>query len=278
MVSYTYNAWGKVLSVTGSMASTLGRLNPLTYRGYVYDWETGLYYLQSRYYTPEWGRFINADNYPTTGQGFTGNNMYVYCGNNPVSRIDESGYFWLEAIVGAAVNVATTFIAAKVTGQSYTWADAGAAALSGACNAIPIVGPVISGAISGIYTGYTSYCNGASVGGAILCGTVSALATTCSISNLAGFQGSGLDLATTAVTDAVFGTGYNSMSAAVTKAVVDNSNSEVVGKKTTSALTVARRTTQIANTRIIDGNPVSVKRRASYVYYDEDRVYCYVQF
>ena len=91
VVAYTYDAWGKLLTTTGSMASTLGAKNPLRYRGYVYDTETGLYYLQSRYYNPEMGRFVNADNYPSTGQGLTGNNMFAYCGNNPVCRQDVNG-------------------------------------------------------------------------------------------------------------------------------------------------------------------------------------------
>ena len=73
------------------MATTLGQLNPLRYRGYVYDQETGFYYLQSRYYNPEMGRFINADALVTTGQGFVGNNMFAYCGNNPVNMEDYSG-------------------------------------------------------------------------------------------------------------------------------------------------------------------------------------------
>ena len=61
VVQYTYNAWGELLSATGPMLSSLGALNPLLYRGYVYDRETGLYYVSSRYYDPEIGRFINAD-------------------------------------------------------------------------------------------------------------------------------------------------------------------------------------------------------------------------
>lgn len=60
----------------------------------MYDEETGLYYLQSRYYDPEICRFINADIYPTTGQGLTGNNMFAYCGNNPVDRKDTTGTIW----------------------------------------------------------------------------------------------------------------------------------------------------------------------------------------
>ena len=61
VVKYTYDAWGKILSTTGTLANTLGKINPFRYRGYVYDEETGLYYLRSRYYHPTWDRFINAD-------------------------------------------------------------------------------------------------------------------------------------------------------------------------------------------------------------------------
>ena len=91
VVSYTYDPWGAPMSVSGTMAATLGAANPLRYRGYVYDTETGLYYLSSRYYNPVWGRFINADSYASTGQGFDGNNMFAYCGNNPVTGYDPAG-------------------------------------------------------------------------------------------------------------------------------------------------------------------------------------------
>ena len=90
VVEYKYDAWGKLLSITGSEAQVIGRLNPLRYRGYVYDQETQLYYLQSRYYNPEWGRFLNADALVSTG-GLLGNNMFAYCGNNPVTRYDPTG-------------------------------------------------------------------------------------------------------------------------------------------------------------------------------------------
>ena len=100
VVTYTYDAWGKLLTTSGSMASTLGVHNPLRYRGYVYDTESGLYYLQSRYYDPQVGRFINADSYVSTGQGFGGNNMYLYCLNNPVNFIDVLGMNPAAAIPG----------------------------------------------------------------------------------------------------------------------------------------------------------------------------------
>ena len=93
VVQYTYDAWGKILTTTGSMASTLGVHNPLRYRGYVYDTETGLYYLQSRYYDPQMGRFINADALVSTGQGILGNNMFAYCLNDPVNYCDPTGNF-----------------------------------------------------------------------------------------------------------------------------------------------------------------------------------------
>ena len=63
MVEYGYDAWGNVLSISGMYANTLGQDNPIRYRGYYYDFETDFYYLQSRYYDPAMGRFINADGY-----------------------------------------------------------------------------------------------------------------------------------------------------------------------------------------------------------------------
>ena len=94
VVSYLYDAWGAPISITGPMASTLGVQNPIRYRGYYYDTETGLYYINSRYYDPVVGRFINADGYVSTGQGLLGHNMFVYCGNNPVNNMDSTGRFW----------------------------------------------------------------------------------------------------------------------------------------------------------------------------------------
>ena len=90
VVQYTYDAWGRLLS-NEPTANSIGNLNPLRYRGYVFDSETSLYYLQSRYYDPQLGRFINPDEYPATGQGLLGNNMFTYCGNSPVVQKDSSG-------------------------------------------------------------------------------------------------------------------------------------------------------------------------------------------
>ena len=91
VVSYTYDTWGKLVSVSGSLASTLGAKNPFRYRGYVYDTETGYYYLTTRYYDPETGRFLNADGYVSTGEPLTGYNMFAYCYDNPVMYEDSGG-------------------------------------------------------------------------------------------------------------------------------------------------------------------------------------------
>ncbi len=87
VATYDYDPYGNIISSTGSIAE----INPFRYRGYVYDTETGLYYLQSRYYDPEMGRFINADAFASTGQGILGNNMFSYCLNNPANYVDMSG-------------------------------------------------------------------------------------------------------------------------------------------------------------------------------------------
>ena len=91
LVTYRYEASGKQLTLSGTEKDGLGALNPLRYRGYVYDTETGLYYLQSRYYNPELGRFIGADAFTSTGQGLLGYNMFAYCRNNPSNRRDLFG-------------------------------------------------------------------------------------------------------------------------------------------------------------------------------------------
>ena len=90
VAEYTYDPYGKVLSSSGAMAE----INPLRYRGYYQDEETGFYYLQSRYYDPAICRFINADSYASTGQSYLGDNTFAYCGNNPVNRTDADGEFW----------------------------------------------------------------------------------------------------------------------------------------------------------------------------------------
>ena len=94
VVSYAYDAWGKVLSVSGSLSSTVGAANPFRYRGYYYDTETGWYYLNSRYYDPNVGRFLSPDTILGANGGLLGYNLYAYCNNNPVMFSDPSGMFF----------------------------------------------------------------------------------------------------------------------------------------------------------------------------------------
>lgn len=100
VVSYSYDSWGKLISISGSLADTLGKVNPFRYRSYYYDSESKLYYLQSRYYNPEIGRFISKDD---SGYHDVSNliysNLYSYVNNNPVINTDPNGHF-INTILG----------------------------------------------------------------------------------------------------------------------------------------------------------------------------------
>ena len=113
---------GKLISVTdgsgvdvSSSAGHIANVNPLRYRGYYYDTETGFYYLNSRYYDPETGRFINADGVIGANQDLTSYNLYAYCGNNPINRADSDGQAWWHialACVAVVALCAITIVAA----------------------------------------------------------------------------------------------------------------------------------------------------------------------
>ena len=155
VVEYKYDAWGKCLtSVLDPNASTIAELNPFRYRGYYYDTETNLYYLQTRYYDPEVGRFITIDDLsyldPETINGL---NLYAYCCNNPVMGYDPNGTwewdwgaFWRTAAVVAAAIVIVAVVAAVTvaTGGSALVVLAGAG-----------IGAFVSGSISVV----TQYVN-----------------------------------------------------------------------------------------------------------------------
>ena len=124
LVKYEYNSWGKLLNLTDYSSNGLGRRNPFRFKGYYYDKKLGMYYLNSRYYDPEVGRFISPD---TTDilevqDDLYDKNLYAYCDNNPVMRIDSSGAVWHLA-VGAVVSVAIQFVAdvgiGLATGSSF---------------------------------------------------------------------------------------------------------------------------------------------------------------
>ena len=151
-VEYTYDTWG-ACTTTGAMAGTLGLKNPFRYRGYVYDSDTGLYYLESRYYDPETGRFLSADNTDVLSDSpmsSTNKNLYSYCDNNPIVRADNSGELW-NLIIGAAVGAVAGFVGQVVS---------------------DIVTSVISGEVTiSNWQTYTGAVVGGAVGGAILGGT-----------------------------------------------------------------------------------------------------------
>ena len=171
VVKYTYDAWGKVLSTTGSLASTLGNIQPFRYRGYVYDVETGRYYLRARYYNPLWFRFICSDSTDVlfcNQASLYEKNLYTYCDNNPIVREDISGQIWgwligaaigaLAGVVGQVVSdVATSIMNGEVTisnWETYVGAAVGGAAAgiviatSGDVNAANIVSGSVTTGVS----------------------------------------------------------------------------------------------------------------------------------
>ena len=164
VVAYTYDAWGNILSTTGSMADSLGYTNPLRYRGYFYDTETGLYYVSSRYYNPRIGRFINTDDVDLLGINgdFASLNLFAYCGNNPVSREDTNGECWISVgimavggLIGAAISAVSSAVTQKALTGTVNWKSVGVAAatgfVSGAIAASPLglAGQVIAGGVTG---------------------------------------------------------------------------------------------------------------------------------
>ena len=161
MVKYAYDSWGKIISSTGTLANTVGANQPFRYRGYVYDEETGWYYLQSRYYDPTTCRFISADVLLSTGQGVIGHISFAYCLNNPIKSVDSDGKLGLlatiliGAAIGAIVNVVTNGIANVTDDDPETgfFSGAGWAALEGglsgalAASPIGVVGQVVGNAL-----------------------------------------------------------------------------------------------------------------------------------
>ena len=164
VIEYVYDAWGNhaVLDSNGNDLTDpnhIGNRNPFRYRGYFYDAETGLYYLQTRYYDPEVGRFLNMDDISyATPEQIHGLNLYAYCGNNPVNNVDPTGHFPL--LIALFLGAFT--VAGAVTGgivghqQGKTgWSLVGSIFLGGAMGlaagglVVAIVGGVY-GAIAGI--------------------------------------------------------------------------------------------------------------------------------
>ena len=140
VATYSYSDWGEP-TVTNVVNSTVGDVNPIRYRGYYYDSETGLYYLGSRYYSPTIGRFISADSVSYIGAngGFVSYNLFAYCENDPINHFDPNGHFWQELL---------TELTQAVQQASGVFATAGSVALLDS----PLPGPadLAAGLIAGI--------------------------------------------------------------------------------------------------------------------------------
>ena len=180
---YNYDAWGNYRvgnarneliydSATGVIAagyeSHIAILNPIRYRGYYYDTETRLYYLQSRYYDATLCRFLNRDNVNyLEPESIHGLNLYAYCNNNPVMFADPSGHFaiipfliglgistLIGAIVGGVSYVASEVLSYAITGEwSWSWGQFTGSiiggAIGGACSMIPIFKPMFVAGLTG---------------------------------------------------------------------------------------------------------------------------------
>ena len=137
VVQYTYNAYGGCTSISGSLSSTIGVLNPFRYKGYYYDSESGMYYCKSRYYVHEWGRFLNSDSITSVElDNMCNMNLYAYCCNDPVNKYDPSGHFAILVFLGfvaisAIAGAIDGGVTAAMSGQNF-WKGFAAGAIGGA--------------------------------------------------------------------------------------------------------------------------------------------------
>lgn len=176
VVEYTYDAWGKLLSTTGSKAGTIGKLNPFLYRGYYYDAETGLFYVGSRYYDPEIGRCLSPEPNVDAGEfdegaGLIGYNVYAYCANNPVNNFDPTGEFVISTAVLIGIGIGA--LIGGVAGGAYGYNKA-------VKNNVPqgqrwkyVVGYGLGGAVvGGVIGGFVGYGVGVALGAKASSGVV----------------------------------------------------------------------------------------------------------
>ncbi len=267
VVRYQYNSWGKVTSTQDTSGVSLATLNPFCYRKYVYDPETGLYCLGSRYYDPEVGRFVNADD-PSVifakPQELGSKNLYAYCDNNPVAREDYVGEFPIPCIVVAVVGAA-------VSGFSYVLTSGGeidgvelaksclVGAISGALAPLDPMSPIkkikpivaCAAVINGINTAINTEGD---IGTRLICGAFEAGATYISGVTANNWTGGKVVLETVSakiIGNAAVGytVGQTAELAAIGASAAVKSGVNAL-KKTNSATSNAR-TTKQSNTRVI---------------------------
>ena len=167
VVNYTYDSWGKLLSITGSLKDTVGVQNPFRYRGYYYDNETGMYYLKNRYYDPELRRFISADMVTTATASMEtlhNRNLYAYCGENPLNRNDDEGKLWVTvvsalagAVVGGIYSVGTQMLIDGKSFDNINWIAVACSAATGALatTAVGKVGQALANRVAGVMSSYS---------------------------------------------------------------------------------------------------------------------------
>ena len=234
VAKYVYDAWGngKVCNASGTentSSSFIGNINPFRYRGYYYDAETGLYYLQTRYYEPQAGRFLSPDSVDYIAPDLIGGlNLYAYCNNNPVMYSDPDGTFvWalIGAVAGAIASVIGRFIGDKLSGKHSTWQE--------------YVGSAIGGAVSGALA-----ATGVGLVAAAAVGSVAGDTTTWALNTATGTETRslaevGMDMLENAAFSALVGVGGN---------VIKNMKPDVLKpliKET--AVTVSAVVTQLTN-------------------------------
>ena len=184
VATYRYDPYERIIDEWINPTDDIGTINPLRYRGYYYDSETGFYYLQSRYYDPEIGRFISNDSFATTDRhDLLSCNMFAYCLNDPVNRIDEGGELSVWATTGLIVG--TVFCGAAVTVLTCgvgTATLAGTIAVGAAKGTLigvvtgtalgAGVGYVSTGTLEGMVTGTTIGFSAGAVAGAAVGGSI----------------------------------------------------------------------------------------------------------
>ena len=218
VVVYRYDAWGDLLVSSDASGFGLAKINPLRYRGYYYDQETGLYYLQTRYYDPKVRRFLNADDASVLTKDpeqLTEKNLYAYCDDNPVMYRDDAGMFVITAaqvglgVLGMVTNVATCYIAAKATGQEFGIGDlviAAAAGFVGGCIKNNFYATVASILISGVGTTFYSLFCGDNLKTALWKGGMTIVCTAVSVSSLIGVK-SDIPIVVNKISTGIFGMG-----------------------------------------------------------------------
>ena len=152
VVRYMYDAWGNhTIALKDDTYNALATVNPIRYRGYYYDTEIGLYYLQTRYYDPTTGRFVTIDGIAYADpESINGLNLYAYCGNNPVMNVDPTGTLtWWQWLLGIVIIVASVALSVVTAGIATLISAALGGGMLGA-----IVGGAVAGAVGGAITGF----------------------------------------------------------------------------------------------------------------------------